>query len=219
MKLSLRSLFYELIFNERCPICSKKSDYEFSPFCIDCWKSIEGFSFNRITTGNFAKNFWKYVDSLSSFGSYEGVLKEAIHCFKYAGVKRVGIKLGELLSRIQPPQIDVLIAVPVSKRKLIQRGFNQSAILSKVLSCKWNLPLNLTALIKIRETVDQASLDAMDRIENVKNAFLCKENLKNLRIALVDDVVTTGATLTECARALKKAGASEVHAITIARAV
>ncbi len=219
MKLSLRSLFYELIFNERCPICSRKSDYEFSPFCIYCWKSIKGFSFNRITTGKFAKNFWKYVDSLSSFDSYEGVLKEAIYCFKYQGVRRIGIKLGELLSSIPSPQIDVLIAVPVSKSKLIQRGFNQSAVLAKVFSCKWNVPVNLTALIKIRETADQASLEAKDRLENVKNAFLCKENLKGLRIGLIDDVVTTGATLSECARTLKKAGASEVHAITIARAV
>ncbi len=218
MKLSLRSLFYELIFYERCPICSRKADFELSPFCIDCWKSIKRFRFHRISTGNFTKNFWECIDTLSSFGSYEGVLREAIHYFKYAGLKRIGIRLGKLLCSIPSPQIDLIMAVPVTKSKLIQRGFNQSAVLAKVLSREWRISLNLTALTKIKETADQASLEARDRLENVKNAFICKENLKGLRIGLVDDVVTTGSTLSECARMLKKAGASEVHAITIARA-
>ncbi|PMP72618.1 MAG: hypothetical protein C0186_00515 [Thermodesulfovibrio aggregans] len=218
MRLSLRSLLYDLVFFEHCPICNKKSYWMYSPFCECCWRKIEGFSLHKITTGKFHSDFWKYVDSLNSFGAYEGVLKEAIHCFKYGGIKRIGKQLGRLLSSITAPDVEILIPVPLHINKLRQRQFNQSAILAKECAKAWKIPLSLSILVKIKNTLDQASLDAKDRLNNVKMAYQVITLVKGLKIGLIDDVVTTGATLMECSKELKKAGAKEVHAITLARA-
>ncbi len=217
MKLSLGSLLYDLVFNERCPVCNKNSYWKFAPFCFSCWQEIEPFSSNRIFTGQFHGDFWKYIASLRSFGAYEGVLKSAIHCFKYGGIIRIGRELGKLMSKINPPDIEILIPVPLHIKKLRQREFNQSAILAKELSKRWNISLCLTSLVKIRDTLEQASLDRKDRFSNVKDAYSINGSLKGLKVGLVDDVVTTGATLMECAKVLKKAGAKEIHAITLAR--
>jgi len=219
MKSSLRRILYELIFPESCPICRKKSKWEVSPFCKDCWLSIEKFKCHKITAGKFDREFWRYINSLNSFGPYEGVLKEAIHYFKYEKIRRLGKELGKLMCHIPLTNIDVLIPVPLTKNKLLLRGFNQSAILAKSLSKCFSKPLNLTTLSKIKETMEQASLQAKERTDNVKGAYKVTNSLRDLRIGLVDDVVTTGATLTECAKLLKKAGAKEIHAVTLARTI
>lgn len=218
MKLSLRSLLYDLIFHENCPLCKRKSYWKYSPFCEFCWNKIEGFSSHIITTGRFHNEFWKYINSLSSFGAYEGVLKETIHCFKYGGVKRIGKELGKLMALIAPPEIDILVPVPLHPNKLRKRQFNQSAILAKEIAKAWKIPLSLTILAKVKDTQDQASLDATERLSNIKDAYAVKASVKGMKVGIVDDVVTTGATLTECAKVLKKAGAKEIHAITLARA-
>jgi len=217
MRLSLGSLLYDLVFNERCPVCNKNSYWKFAPFCFSCWQEIEPFSSNRIFTGQFHGDFWKYIVSLHSFGAYEGVLKSAIHCFKYGGIIRVGRQLGKLMSKINPPDIDILIPVPLHINKLRQREFNQSAILAKELAKAWNTPLSIDSLIKIKDTLDQASLEAKDRFYNIKDAYSVINVVKGLKVGLVDDVVTTGSTLMECAKVLKKSGAKEIHAITLAR--
>jgi len=217
MRLSLGSLLYDLVFNERCPVCNKNSHWKFAPFCFSCWQEIEPFSSNRIFTGQFHGDFWKYIVSLHSFGAYEGVLKSAIHCFKYGGIIRIGRELGKLMSKINPPDIDILIPVPLHIKKLRQREFNQSAILAKELAKAWNTPLSIASLIKIKDTMDQASLEAKDRFYNIKDAYSVIKEVKGLKVGLVDDVVTTGSTLMECAKVLKKTGAKEIHAITLAR--
>ncbi|MCS7163452.1 MAG: ComF family protein [Thermodesulfovibrio sp.] len=219
MKLSLRSLLYDLVFNEDCPICSRNSHFRYSPFCETCWRKIESFSSHRIYSGKFHSEFWKYVDSLSSFGAYEGILKEAIHYFKYVGIKRFGKELGKLFISIKPPEVDLLIPVPLHISKLRKRGFNQSATLAKEYADTWRIPLSLTSLIKVRDTKDQASLEAKERWINVRDAYLAKNLKKGIKVGLVDDVVTTGATIMECAKALKKAGVREIHAITLARTI
>jgi len=219
MKLSLRSLLYDLVFHEKCPVCNGDSHFKYYPFCEFCWNKIEAFSSHRIVRGKFYNDFWNYIVSLNSFGAYEGLLKEAIHCFKYGGIKRVGRELGKLLASIAPPKIDLLIPVPLHINKLRKREFNQSAILAKQCADAWKIPLSLTLLIKVKETKDQASLEARDRHSNVKNAYKVTGLMKEIKVGLVDDVVTTGATLMECAKTLKKAGIKEVHAITLARTI
>lgn len=213
------SLLYDLVFQEKCPICNKKSYWKVDPFCEKCWNSIKPLGSQLIITGQFHRDFWKYVTSLISFGVYEGVLKEAIHYFKYGGIKRLGSPLGMLLSSVKPPSVDILIPVPLHIKKLRLREFNQSAILAKKLSKTWNISLCLTSLVKVKDTLDQASLDAKQRLSNVKNSYSVIGSIKGVKVGLIDDVVTTGATLMECAKVLKKAGAKEIHAITLARAI
>ncbi len=219
MKLLSRSLLYELIFFEKCPICNNESSCQVSPFCLTCWATIRPFENQKITKGKFHKNFWNYIDALYSYSSYEGTIKEAIHIFKYKKIMRLGKQLGKLLSKIEKPLIDIIIPVPLHANKLKEREFNQSAILARELSEAWGIPLILDCLIKIKNTKEQALLSEVDRKENLKDAFIVRTKLNNLKVGLIDDVVTTGSTLTECAKVLKiKGEAKNIYAITLARA-
>lgn len=217
MKLSLRSLLFDLIFDERCPICNGKSFYLISPLCENCWNRIKPFSNHKVTKGQFHDDFWRYIKALYSYSNYEGTLKEAIHLFKYNKIKRIGIQLGKLLCKIEKPQIDVIIPVPLHVKKLRQREFNQSAILARELSKSWRVKLVLDCLVKTRNTQEQALLNGKERRENLRNVFMAMYSLDKMKVALIDDVVTSGSTLTECAKVLKRAGAQEIYAITLAK--
>ncbi len=219
MKLSLRSLLFDLIFLENCPICKGKSYWEIAPFCLNCWERIKPLKSQKIKSGYFNKYFWKYIDILYSYSNYEGPLKEMIHYFKYHKIMRLGRQLGKLLCKIEKPSVDVIIPVPLHYKKLRSREFNQSAILAKELSKAWRIPVDFDCLIKIKNTQEQASLNKSEREKNIKDAFFIEKTLENKKVALVDDVITTGSTLLECAKALKRHGkVREVCAITLARA-
>lgn len=219
MRLSLRSLLYDLVFSEKCPICGSNASFGVSPFCNACWNSIKSFKLTHINKEEVLDEFWKYVDSLSCFGAYDGVLREAISIFKYQRVKRIGRLLGKFLIDISPKNLDILIPVPLSSKKLREREFNQSAILAMEVSKHLKIPLSLTTLKKLRDNHPQVSLRASERKKNVKDVYVVVRNVKDLKIGLVDDVITTGATIAECAKILKKSGAKEVHAITLAKTV
>lgn len=154
------------------------------------------------------------------FGDYEGTLKEAIHYMKFHGRKKLARRLGQLLSTLDIPSVEAIIPVPLSKKRLIQRGFNQSYLLSMPVSEKLTLPLLDDLLLKTRDTPPQSLLTREERLKNQKGSFKVNSKYKRIpsRVVLVDDVVTTGATLNECARILKKEGVKEVYVITLARA-
>ncbi|GAI27128.1 unnamed protein product [marine sediment metagenome] len=109
--------------------------------------------------------------------------------------------------------------MPLDKKRLKRRGFNQAEEIAKVLSEILDIPLINDALLKIKETLPQVKLSEKDREENIKGIFLCQkpEKIKNKKTLLVDDVYTTGSTMEEAARILKKAGAKEVWGIAVAR--
>lgn len=115
--------------------------------------------------------------------------------------------------------VDLIIPVPLHFSRLLKRKYNQSAVLCDVLSRLAHIPANYKALKKTRHTIPQVSCNGKQRLKNVKNAFevVHPEMIRNKRIVLIDDVFTTGSTLKECAKALKRAGAKSVYALTIAR--
>lgn len=113
---------------------------------------------------------------------------------------------------------DLIIPMPLAKKRLATRGFNQSALLARELGKQLHINVESHGLLRVRETPPQAGLNRSARLENMKGAFDCAQNLAGLRIALVDDVMTTGATMTDAARALKKQGAASIDAWAIARA-
>lgn len=117
------------------------------------------------------------------------------------------------------PQPDILIPIPLAKKRQKERGFNQSEEIGKELSKFLKIPLVNNALIKVRETLPQVELSGKEREENIKGAFWCRDEnmVKNKTIFLVDDVFTTGSTMEEAARVLKEAGAKKVWGITVAR--
>jgi competence protein ComFC len=154
-----------------------------------------------------------------TYGIYEGSLAEAIHQFKFYGLKRLARPLGSLLLDIDLPQTDGIISVPLSIKGLRDRGFNQSLLLARIIAKEMKVPLLMDVLFKKKETPPQIGLSSKERLSNLQGSFEVKEDIEGLRLLLVDDVMTTGATVTECSKELLQAGAEEVVVVALARAV
>jgi len=153
-----------------------------------------------------------------AYGLYEGVLAEAIHQFKFHRVRRLSKPLGNLLLDLDIPHADGIIPVPLRKKGLIERGFNQSLLISHLIAKRTGIALFMDSLRKTKDTAPQIGLSARERLMNLKNAFEVRGNVTDLRLLLVDDVITTGATVRECSKMLLKAGAKEVTVLALARA-
>ena len=154
-----------------------------------------------------------------NFGLYSGSLSEAIHLLKFSGLKRLAKPLGKLLTELPIPSIDGIVPVPVTNRTLRERGFNQALLLSVVLSRQLRIPVYMDILYKKMDTPAQIGLGARERARNLRNAFAVRGRLRNQRLLLLDDVMTTGATVRECAKTLVKSGAREVVVVTLARSM
>jgi ComF family protein len=117
--------------------------------------------------------------------------------------------------------IDMVIPVPLHPKRLRQRGFNQALLLAHGMSVKYGIPLDYDNLARVKATRPQVELTGVERVKNVAGAFSLKfpEIVKSKHILLIDDVFTTGATMNECAGVLKSAGAGQVTACTLARAL
>jgi ComF family protein len=149
------------------------------------------------------------------------VARNAIHSFKYRHRRTLALPLARLVERElqrRPLQLDILVPVPLHPRRLAERGYNQSALLAEELAGLLATPA-VELLERRRETAAQAGLRAGARRTNVKDAFHCRDgcDLAGRRVGIVDDVCTTGATLEDCARALRQAGAGPIWGIVVAR--
>jgi len=157
-------------------------------------------------------------DKAYCYGEYDGPLRELIHLFKYRGMKPIGTRLAKYLPSALPTDlsIDVVVPVPLDWRKQWKRGFNQAEVLAAHVARRrgWKLT---RALRRSRSVEHQASLSNTQRRLNVERAFRAKGRVDGLRVLLVDDVMTTGATARACALALKRAGAKSVTLLTLAR--
>jgi ComF family protein len=161
-----------------------------------------------------------------SMGAYDGVLRHAIHQFKYRDRPQLGIPLGLLLTafaRQHAPvlnglRFDAILPVPMHPVRQRLRGYNQSARLAQVAGVELGLPLSVEALVRIRPTRPQVGLSADARRTNLRGAFAVKraEWVRGKTLLLIDDVVTSGSSLYECSVTLKAAGASAVYALTLA---
>ena len=160
-------------------------------------------------------------DAVYSYGSYEGALRKLIHLFKYEGIRTLARPFGDFLARALPREqrFELIVPMPLHWRRRWQRGFNQAELLGREISRRWGVPARTVARRK-RATAPQAGLTNAKRRANVSGAFSVKPGtrLDGMRVLLVDDVLTTGASAGACARALKRAGAGHVALLTLARA-
>lgn len=163
-------------------------------------------------------------DHAASFGIYEGSLRSLIHLFKYSGMKPLARPLSAYLERAISidEHFDAAIPVPLHWRKRWSRGFNQSELLARYVAKHRGIPL-WNALRRKQATVTQAGLSKAGRRRNVAGAFVVKADprlaakLAGKKILLIDDVMTTGATASACAAALKRGGAGSISLLTLAR--
>jgi len=154
---------------------------------------------------------------------YQAPLKEAITLFKYRGKLSLAKPLARAMIEALPalPALDGIIPVPLHPQRLREREYNQSLLLADRLSHQTGIPLILACLLRIRPTVPQTSLSKKERLTNLRGAFSVAKpaHIQGKRILLLDDVFTTGTTLNECAKALRRAGSGQVYGLTLARMV
>lgn len=196
--------------------------------CEDCFALIDFLPFNS----SFKKN--NGLDGLFCAAAYNNlVVKKLLAQFKYEPfIKDLARTLAYLIMHNlrqtenvpmfvprSDSRIAILIPVPLTKKRLKERGFNQSEELARYLAWHWKIPLINNILLKTKETLPQAELSKKQREQNIKGAFSCEKTdlIKNKKVILVDDVYTTGSTMGEAAKALKSAGAKEVFGVALAR--
>jgi ComF family protein len=147
--------------------------------------------------------------------------RTTVHALKYEGLPRLADELAEVTTRLVPPPESpaVLLPIPLGPRRLRARGYNQSERLAAALARRWRLPMDTTLLARTRDTASQTALTPAARVANVAGAFAAGRHPPKPTLVLVDDVLTTGATLAEAARALEQGGACVIEAVTFGRAV
>lgn len=165
-----------------------------------------------------------HYDEIRAPYLYEGPIMDAIQRIKYSGRSYIANSLGLLLGEYARTWLDnaeemILLPVPLHIKRMRRRGFNQSMILSKKINETLHANLDFITLERTRNTATQTGLKFKERLKNVKGAFEVINNLKirGKDIILVDDVATTGNTINECARVLKKAGCKRVYGLVLAR--
>ncbi len=197
----------DLVFPPTCGGCGRV-DYQ---FCAVCAEKL------ALLPVEYREHHVETVDAVFATGRHAGILADAIRAFKYAGAPQLAeplaARLDALLTR-QLLSVDVLVPVPLSGQRLVERGYNQSELLAKRLSEARGISCNPSLLRRVRHTEKQAQLSGVERNQNVEGAFAA-DGAHGLSVLLIDDVVTTGSTLRECASALRNKGATAVYAIAV----
>ena len=223
-----RDSFLDLLFPRRCVACDRLGEF----ICPECESGMPVIGAPRChRCGNPGSSpclciaegtrIWP-LDGMRSAFLFESPVREAVLALKYANLRSVGRALSgyaaEMLTK-DNLYFDVLVPVPLHGRRLRQRGYNQSQIIAGHLGKELGIEVESRLLRRITHAGPQArAATADERRANVARAFQCGPgSLEGRKIALIDDVTTTGATLRACASALKRAGAGEVWGVTVAR--
>src|SRR2546426_4205084 len=229
------SALLDLVFPPFCPVCERRlGEGRRDPLCGACWQALE-----RIAPpwcrrcgqplsieglcGECRRRRRPFAYARAAV-RYGPIAREALHAFKFGGRRALAAPLADLLAglglRALPGAApDLLVPVPLHPRRERERGYNQSALLAKRLGRGWGVPVATDALGRALATAPQTDLDAAARRKNVRGAFTVRrpELVVGRHVLLVDDILTTGATVGECARCLTSAGAAAVGVLTVAR--
>ena len=207
-----------------CPECLTSAARIKAPFCATCSEPFDGAITETFSCANCAHRKLYFESAVSSYRS-RGLVRKIVHDFKYG--RHIHLRfpiadwLGETLEdpRLQGRRFDLVVPVPLHPTRKRERGFNQAELLAELFCARAGLTMR-PVLERIRYTTTQTVFDRVERMENLRDAFCLRKKMdvRGLRVLLIDDVLTTGSTLSECARVLKEAGATFVHAATAARA-
>ena len=226
----LQEVVIDFFYPRHCVGCGRVGSF----LCLDCTKSLP-----RIlppvcqkcgrpeVAGNFCPACWSAhsaVDSIRSPFRFDGVIRKAIHSFKYGNLRAICTDLSRLMfDYFQASELicDVVVPVPLHPRRLRQRGYNQSALLAREFSKLAHIKVDEDCLRRSKNSVPQTKTETVEeRKANTIDAFVCQnEKLGTKRVLLIDDVCTSGATLDACAVALKVNGVESVCGLTLAREV
>lgn len=221
-----------------CPGCGRLSDRPGRHLCWGCLSGIELFTESLCDVcGAFVSGHVRHrfvcgacrqsppaYDRARSAGHFTGLLRDLVHRFKYSQALWLKNDLADLLegclrAHFDAAAVDVVLPVPLHPVRMRERSYNQAAVLAEALAGRIGRRFDGRSLVRVRQTGTQTRLRARERKENMRGAFCVRrpEWVRGRAALLIDDVMTTGATLDACARALKKAGARRVWALTAAR--
>ncbi len=208
-----------------CPDCLEQIAWITSPLCPKCGRPYPDApgSADHLCGECIEEAF--HFDSARSAVFHSGIVRDLVHQFKFGARTEWAPPLVELLeiawSDFDFPVPDLVVPVPLHSRRLKERGFNQSGLLGREFARRLDLRISFDILLRKNRTDPQTRLNRVERLKNVKGAFEAAGNsaARGLHILLLDDVFTTGSTLSECAKALKRKGALQVHALTVTRAI
>ena len=221
--------FVDLLFPRNCAACQNALLGNEQLICTDCLVSLPRMESDSAIKGSVSGKFIGYqeVKGVMAYLAFtkKGKVQNLLHALKYGGQKEVGTLLGrrmagELMGEGAFPTADLIVSVPLHARKQKERGYNQSDAFAEGLSLASTIPWSGKVLTRMRYTVSQTGKTKSERRNNVKGIFELDGTtmLKGKTVILVDDILTTGATLEACLEALIQGGCTEVYIMTIAAA-
>lgn len=221
----ITNAFLNFIFPGVCFHCGIQVSEQEVLICDTCWKMIPRNTHHTISSGDKALTRKKYFSFVAWRFGYNDDVRELIHFFKFNNYsflhERLGFEMSHTLLNVKElSTADALVPVPLHRTRMRERGYNQSLLLANTLSENTGIPV-INALVRIKNNPPQYLIkDKAEKERNVMGVFAVKnkEDIKNKRIILVDDIFTTGATSNECGKVLKQAGAKEVMVLTTAYA-
>ncbi len=219
----------DILFPRVCPGCSMLLAEREKVICTECMYLLPRTNYWNENDNPIARIFWGriQIENATSFLFFNkgSRLQQIIHHLKYKNQQEIGIELGKMfgleLQKTAFSTIDSIVPVPLHPNKLKKRGYNQSELITKGIAEVLNKPLITNAVIRISEKESQTHKSRFERWENVQSIFNCikPEEFINKHILLVDDVLTTGATLESCASAILGIEGAKLSIATLAYAV
>ncbi len=207
-----------------CPDCQRRIRFIPAPHCVRCGRTAPGMTAGEPLCGNCDAGRFHFDRAYACF-FYEGGVKKLLQVYKFAGRSSLGEYFSDSLctfvdTHLGTETLDAAAAVPLDASKKRERGFNQSELLSRTLASRFGLAESSRGLARKRSGQPQSSLSKTARKDNVEGLFAAQESrFHSKRVLLVDDILTTGHTASECARALKEAGARSVTVLALARGI
>ena len=217
---------FDFFIPRQCPGCNNKLLSNETAICRECLESIKFADSERLKT-EFERKFSssKIISGFTSLFVFEQdkVLQSYIHSIKYNKRFLNALYLGRLIgqqlnSQIKNWNVDYLVPVPLHQLRIADRGFNQSKYITSGISKEMDIKVRTSFLKRTKYTQTQTNLSLTEREENIADAFKVRYNsvIKNKSFLLVDDVITTGATIRECGKVLIDAGANKIYACSVA---
>jgi ComF family protein len=211
-------------FDYLCADCQQRAPRIVAPFCAKCSEPFSGAITQTFSCANCEHRKLHFDCAVAAYRS-RGLVRNVLHQFKYGRQRHLRHPIAQWLReslgdpRLRGRYFDVIVPVPLHPARERERGFNQAELIAELLAESAAVPIR-PVLERIRYTTTQTAYDRAERMENLHGAFRLRKNrdVRGLHVLLIDDVLTTGSTLSECARVLRAAGAVSVHAATAARA-
>lgn len=211
-----------LIFPKTCEICGKIGN---SYLCEQCKDKLEKNSIFANKIIDYSNNGTKYFDEHAYIFEYNSIIRKKIIQYKFGNKAYLSEMFSEFFVKNEKicgflKKYDIIIPVPMTNKKIRKRGYNQTQLIAKIVAKNIEtLTLENNVLVKYKENKVQSKLTKLQRAENVKNVYKLQDEeiIKGKNVLILDDVYTTGATCSECARILKKARPSKIGIITIAK--